>query len=111
VIARRPAAVPTRVVVGMAIALAGGLVIGYVDSRPGWDDTGVTAVSLALVGGLGAIVAGRAPWAVALLGGVWVPLLELSSVGSGGPLTALAFSGIGATIGWLVMRPSGSAKR
>ena len=80
------------------------LAIGYVDSRPGWDDTGVTAVSLVVVTGVAAFVAGRAPWAIALLGGKWVPLIELSSSSYGGPPTALVFSGIGAAIGWLIGR-------
>lgn len=101
---RRPAAISGRLVAGLAIALVGGLAIGYVDSRPSWDDTGVTALSLLFVGGIGAVVAGRAPWAVAALGGIWVALFELSSLGSGGPLAALVFSGIGAAIGWLVAR-------
>jgi hypothetical protein len=88
----------------MAIALVAGIAIGYVDSRPGWDDTGITAISLLLAGGVAAFVVGRRPWLVALAAGIWVPLFELPYLASGGPLTALVFAGIGAAIGWLIRR-------
>lgn len=101
---RRPAAISFRVAAGLAIALIGGVLIGYMDSRPGWDDTGITAVSLVLVAGIGAFVAGRAPILVAVLTGMWVPVLEASSLSTGGPLLALVFAGVGAGIGWLVRR-------
>ena len=55
----RPAIVPARLGIGLAIALAMGIVIGFVDSRPGWDDTGITVVSLLLASGVAACVAGR----------------------------------------------------
>jgi hypothetical protein len=102
--ALRPAAVSARLVVGLAIALVAGIAIGYIDSRPGWDDTGVTAVSLLLVAGVAAFVAGRAPWLVAIAAGIWVGAFEMSFIASGGPVAALALSGIGAAIGWLIAR-------
>lgn len=93
-----------RLVAGLAVALVGGVLIGYIDSRPGWDDTAITAVSLLLAGGVAAFVAGRHPWLIAIAAGIWVPLLELPSLASGGPLAALLFAGVGAAIGWLVGR-------
>jgi uncharacterized membrane protein (DUF441 family) len=102
--AMRPAAVSPRFVAGLAIALVAGIGIGYMDSRPGFDDTGITAVSLVLAAGLAAVVAGRAPWLVAIATGIWVAAFELSSIGSGGPVAALVLAGIGATLGWLVAR-------
>ena len=103
-LAERRAAASSRLIAGLAIAIVAGIAIGYVDSRPGWDDTGVTAVSLLLSGGVAAFVAGRLPWLVAVAAGIWVPLFERSSLASGGPLAALVFAGIGATIGWLIGR-------
>jgi hypothetical protein len=100
----RPAIVPERIGIGLAIALAMGIVIGFVDSRPGWDDTGITVVSLLLASGVAAGVAGRVPWLIALATGIWVPLFELSGLASGGPVLAVAFSGLGAAIGWLAAR-------
>ena len=103
-LAQRPAAISNRLVAGLAIAVVAGIAIGYVDSRPGWDDTGITAVSLVLAGGMAAFVAGRRPWLIALATGIWVPLLELPSLASGGPLAALVFAAVGAVIGWFVGR-------
>ena len=102
---------PTTFGIGLAIALAIGIMIGFADSRPGWDDTGVTAVSLILASGVASSVAGRAPWLIALATGIWVPVFELPGLASGGPLLALAFSGIGAAVGWLAARRPSSAGR
>jgi hypothetical protein len=102
VLARRPTAVSYRLVAGIAIAVVAGIAIGYMDSRPGWDDTGITAISLVLAGGIAASVAGRLPWMMAIATGMWVPLLELNSLASGGPLAALVFAAIGAAFGWLI---------
>ena len=102
--ATRPVAVSRRLLAGLAIAVVAGVAIGYADSRPGWDDTGITAVLLIVAGGTAAFVAGRAPWLVALATGLWVPLFELPSLASGAPLMAVVFAGLGATIGWVAAR-------
>jgi len=52
-----------------AIACFLGLLIAYVDSRPTWDDTGITAGSILLVSGLLAMLADRRPWRSRLAGG------------------------------------------
>ena len=87
-----------------AAATAVGLGIAVVDSRPGWDDTGITAVSLFVAAGLAAAVAGRWPWLWALLVGAWVPLLESGRDGNPASLAALAFAAAGAGLGWAVRR-------
>ncbi len=59
----------------LAIALAVGGLIGYIDSRPNWDDTGVTAAAIFVVcGTLGAAGPSR-PWLWALAVGMWIPVL------------------------------------
>ena len=103
-LARRPAGVSPRFLAGLAIALVAGIAIGYMDSRPGFDDTGVTAVALVLAAGVAAFTAGRAPWLVAIAAGIWVGAFEMSSIASGGPIAALVLAGIGAAIGWLIAR-------
>ena len=102
--ALRPTAISPRFVAGLAIALVSGVAIGYMDSRPGFDDTGITAVSLVVAAGLAAFIAGRAPWLIALATGIWIPLFELSTIGSGGPVASLILAGAGASMGWLVGR-------
>src|SRR5512132_1036617 len=60
-----------------AVAIALGLLIGYVDSRPTWDDTGITAgVVLITTAVLGALAPQR-PWVWALCVGVWIPIFGI----------------------------------
>ena len=86
------------------VGVAAGVVIASVDSRPGWDDTGVTAVALAIAAAVTAAISGRRPWLWALVIAIWVPALEVRSLASGGPLLAVVFAGAGAAVGWLVVR-------
>jgi hypothetical protein len=97
-------AMRTREVLLTAAAAAAGVAIGYVDSRPGWDDTGITAGLLILAAGAVAAVSGRRPWLWALLVGAGTPLFEIPTGGSPASLAALLFAAIGALAGWLVAR-------
>jgi hypothetical protein len=105
-------------ILALVVAIVAGIGIAYVDSRPGWDDTGITAALLAL----GALVAvllegsGRPVRvaAIAVLVGIWIPILEIAAPGSNGPLLAFVFSAVGAFVGWVVVRgltkpPAGAA--
>jgi hypothetical protein len=96
--------VSPRLLAAFAIALVAGILIGYVDSRPGWDDTAITAFSLLLASGIAAAIADRAPWLFAIATGIWVPLFELPDLAGGGSLAAFAFAAVGAAIGWFVGR-------
>jgi hypothetical protein len=82
-------------------ALTAGLAIGWVDSRPRWDDTGVTAFALLAAAAATTAVARRRPWLIALAVGLPTPLLERSS---GGAWAALVFAAVGAGIGWALSR-------
>lgn len=57
-----------------SVAVAMGLAIAWVDSRPHWDDTGITAGCLLLSAGLLGLIGLRRPWLWALGIGVWIPL-------------------------------------
>ena len=77
-------------------ALACGAFLAWMDSSPGWDDTGIT-VGLVLVGAalFGAIRPSRA-WAAALAIGAWIPIVEIPGTHNFGALAALAFAFAGA---------------
>jgi len=60
------------VLLGAAVLL--GLAIAWVDSRPHWDDTGITAGMLFLTAGLLGLLGPRHPWLWALGIGLWLPL-------------------------------------
>ena len=50
----------------LPIAIICGLAIRWVDSSPGWDDTGVTAFALLATAGILALLAPRRVWLLAL---------------------------------------------
>jgi hypothetical protein len=62
----------------LALALGLGLFIAWMDSRPHWDDTGITAASLLLSAGLTGFLARRRPWLLGLAVGLWVPLTVIA---------------------------------
>ena len=88
-----------RVQVGMAglLAFGAGCAIAWVDTRPSWDDTGVTAGALLVAAGLAAF-GGVRWWFAALL--VAGPLLAVEIRGLGwGAALVLAFALAGGAIG------------
>ncbi|HMA53232.1 MAG TPA: hypothetical protein VKT17_02155 [Acidobacteriota bacterium] len=86
------------------IAVIAGLVIAWVDSRPAWDDSGITAGVLFLTAAVfGAIRPSRAPvWGITV--GVWVPLFGIVRHHNFGSLLALAVAFMGAYAGALARR-------
>jgi hypothetical protein len=92
------------------IATLLGLGIAFVDSRPTWDDTGITAGAIALVSCVLAAVSPSRPWLVALSVGAWVPLFGLLTAANWGCLLALAFAFGGAYVG-TALRSGGIAAR
>jgi hypothetical protein len=85
-------------------AIAMGLLIARIDSRPTWDDSGITAGMVFLAAAIfGAIRPSWAPvWAVAV--GAWVPLFGIVSSQNYGSLLALAPALAGAYAGALARR-------
>ncbi len=80
-VARRCAATQNRALhrLLLATSIAIGLSIAFVDSRPHWDDSGITAAALLLSAGLLGAVGPRRPWVWALAVGVWIPLQAIRS--------------------------------
>lgn len=81
---------PVVTLMAGAFALAAGSAIAWVDTRPNWDDTGVTVGALLLAAGLAAVL-GLRWWVAALLVGCPIVLLEHRSAGWG-ILVALTFT-------------------
>ncbi len=88
----------------LAVALGVGVLTTWMDSRPNWDDTGVTAlavlVSCILLGALGP----KRPWLWALAVGLWIPILGIALHRNYGTLLALAFAFAGSYAGMLLRR-------
>jgi len=75
-----------------AVGLLLGAGIGYVDSRPTWDDTGITVGAVVLCGFVTAAISPRWAWLSGLA--VGLPVLAFNAVLHGGYASAAAV-GIG----------------
>jgi hypothetical protein len=78
------------------IAVILGLSIAYVDSRPTWDDTGITAFAILLSCGILGLINPRRPWIWALAVGAWIPLVSIFITHNYGGILALLFAFAGA---------------
>jgi hypothetical protein len=92
-------------------AITVGLAIGYVDSRPTWDDTGVTVIALVAGSFFISAAAGRRPWLWAILVGGWIPVLEFGIGRNPASFIALVFAFAGAYAGGAVSRLSRGRRR
>jgi hypothetical protein len=61
----------------LAATLATGLLIAWIDSRPGWDDAGMTAFTLLLGAAIIGLFVRRRPWVFGLAIGLWLPFRGL----------------------------------
>jgi hypothetical protein len=82
---------PTAVVLGVAIA--------YIDSRPNWNDAGITALALFATSAVCGALAPTRPWLWALAIGVWIPIFGNVLAGNFASLLVLVFPFAGAYAG------------
>jgi len=87
-----------------AAAVIAGLGIAALDTRPSWDDTGITVGLLLGAAAAAAAASGRRPWLWATLVGAPLPIVEIAGGGATASLLALVFAAAGASIGWLARR-------
>jgi hypothetical protein len=80
-------------------AVAFGLLVAYVDTRPNFDDAGITAFAVAIGCGLLGVIEPRYPWLWALAVGAWIPIFGIATALNYGSLIALAFALAGAYSG------------
>jgi len=84
------------------LALAVGLLIGWVDTRPTWDDAGITAAAiLVTTAAFGAAMPKRA-WLWALAVGSGIAALNIAQAGNFAALVAFVFAFAGSYAGVLV---------
>src|SRR6185369_11017888 len=55
----------------LVAAILCGLFLAYMDSSPGWDDTGITAGGLLITAGLITLLGHPRPWLIGLAVGIW----------------------------------------
>lgn len=81
-----------------------GLCIGWVDSRPGWDDTGITVGVIFVVSALLGGVLKERSWLVALVTAAPLAILELVLTGGSGAFIAFIPAFVGAYAGAFARR-------
>ena len=86
----------------LGLAILSGLFLAYVDSSPGWDDTGITAGGLLISAGLITLLGHQRPWLIGLAVGLWIPLLYIYQNQDFIMLLVLLIPMIGAYAGWAV---------
>ena len=83
----------------LALAVGCSVAIAYVDSRPTWDDTGITAGVLVCVCGLLGLAAPRRAWIWALVVGGGIPIAAVITGYGLASLLAVLFALAGAYAG------------
>lgn len=91
---------PRRLLV-IGLTLLAGIAIAWVDTRPNWDDAGVTAGAVLIASAAGAW-AGVPPWLAALL--TVGPMLLVELPGGAGVWLAAPFALAGAFAGGFIRR-------
>ena len=76
------------------LATLSGIAIAWNDSRPAWDDAGISAF----------LIFSQKPWIIALVAGIWIPLFSFVSTHNYGGLLALIPGFIGAYAGFLIRK-------
>ncbi len=84
----------------LAAAVLAGILTAYVDSRPGWDDTGITAGLLFLTGSVVGLLVSSRPWLFALALGIWLPLAGVAFRHDFLMLVTLFIPFLGVYLGW-----------
>ncbi len=84
----------------LIIAAATGILIAYVDSRPTWDDAGITAGALLLGAAIIGFFIQRHPWVYGISIGMWIPLVQIYRAHDFSMLVILLIPLIGAYAGW-----------
>ena len=85
----------------LGIAVLLGLLIAWVDSRPTWDDTGISAAAVFFVAALLGLALPERAWLWALAVGIWIPAYGIIVHGNYGAVLALVVAFVGAYAGAL----------
>jgi hypothetical protein len=88
----------------LLLALSLGTAIGWVDSRPNWDDTGITIGAVLLASALCGLIGPKLPWLWGIAVGIGVPAWGIALDGSLASLVAFPIAVAGSYLGALVRR-------
>lgn len=96
----------------LVIAILLGISIAYIDTRPHWDDAGISVLMILIAAFISGLLSPQRTWLIALAVGVWIPLFNIISNHNFGSLIALIPAFIGAYAGYfaknIFIRPTKS---
>jgi hypothetical protein len=87
-------------ITALIVAILLGISIAYIDTRPHWDDTGISVLMILMAAFICGILSPHRTWLVALAVGVWIPLFNIISAHNFGSSIALIPAFIGAYSGY-----------
>ncbi|MCE1197600.1 MAG: hypothetical protein LWW85_01420 [Marinilabiliales bacterium] len=93
-----------RFILLIALSLLTGWLLFWIDSRPGWDDSGITAGLMVLLAAFYGFISPEKPWIWGLTTGLWIPLMALFREGSFSLMPVCLFAFAGAYLGASVRR-------
>ena len=94
----------TRMAMQIGIAVVIGIFICWIDSRPNWDDSGITAGMIFLSTAILGFVSPRYAYVWGLSVGIWIPLVGILLDHNFGSLIALVVAMGGAYVGAVISK-------
>jgi predicted signal transduction protein with EAL and GGDEF domain len=91
-------------IVYLSLAIIAGLVIAWIDSRPSWDDAGITVMMVLISALVLGFLASHKPWLIAILVSIWIPIFGIILSHNFGGFIALVPGFIGAYLGYFIKR-------
>jgi hypothetical protein len=88
----------------LAAAIVIGVSIGWIDSRPNWDDTGISVIMVLVVSALFGFTMPSRAWVWAIAVGIWIPLFNVVLSNNYGSIIALAIAFAGSFIGAFIRK-------
>ena len=85
-------------------AMSVGATLTWIDTRPGWDDTGISAMLIFLSCAAFGAISPRRYWLWALAIGLWIPLIEIVVKHTVASILALILAFAGAASGAAIRR-------
>ena len=77
-----------------------GLLIAWIDSRPNWDDTGISVLMVLVAATVFGYFTLKRPWLTAIAVSIWIPLFGILATHNFGSLLALVPGFAGAYLGF-----------
>ena len=87
-------------IASVILSIIFGISIAWVDSRPSWDDAGITAFMILITSFACGFIASQKPWLIALLVSLWTPLAGIILTQNAGGILALVPAFAGAYTGY-----------